>query len=273
MNRRRFLASLAFAAAAGPLASARAAMPSLFIEDLTWMELRDAVQGGCRAALLPTGGVEQNGPHMALGKHNVIVRYAAQEIARRVGGMLIAPVVTCVPEGRFDPPDGHLAFPGTLGVSEATFATILQDTATSLALAGFTFIFFVGDHGGSQATQTRVAARLSRAWHRRGVRVVNLARYYAMNGQTEWLEAQGFVAAVIGRHAGIPDTSELLAVRPDDVRREFLSPQSWPAGNSGVDGDPSAATAEIGRQLLELKIAAAVVEAREILGARTAQTP
>src|SRR5258708_7216627 len=73
---------------------------SIFIEELTWTELRAAVNAGNTVALIPTGGTEQNGPHMALGKHNVIVRYTAGEIARRLGDTLVAPVMPYVPEGR-----------------------------------------------------------------------------------------------------------------------------------------------------------------------------
>jgi creatinine amidohydrolase/Fe(II)-dependent formamide hydrolase-like protein len=97
--------------------------------------------------------------------------------------------------------------------------------------------------------------------------VVNLRRYYAANGQEEWLKAQGFSADEIGVHAGLLDTAELLAVAPGSVRTGLLSPKAWPAGNTGVAGDPSRATAEIGARLMALKIDTAVAEIREITGA------
>jgi creatinine amidohydrolase len=264
MHRRRFLA-LVSAAAAFRIAPLRADTPNLFIEDLTWMELRDAVAAGCRTAIVPTGGTEQNGPHMALGKHNLIVRHAAEEIARRLGHTLVAPVIAYVPEGRFDPPDGHMRFPGTVGVSEATFATLLHDAASGLALAGFSLILFVGDHGGSQPTQERVAARLTRVWRSRRIAVANLGRYYGANGQQEWLKAQGFSDAAIGQHASVQDTTELLAVAPDRVRRNLLSPSAWPPGPTGAVGDPTSANSEVGARLIDLKVAAGVAQAREIL--------
>lgn len=268
-SRRRFLMlGLATAGCALLLrrsASAGAPPPSVFLEDLTWIEVRDAVASGMTVALVPTGGTEQNGPHMVLGKHNAIARDAAGEIARRLGNALVAPVIAYVPEGRLDPPEGHLRFPGTLGVSEATFAAELGDAATSLALAGFTLICFVGDHGGSQPVQADVAQRLTTAWRARGVRVANLGRYYAANGQEDWLKAHGFTPREIGSHAGVLDTAELLAVEPAGVRAGLLSPRTWPFGATGVAGDPSRATAEIGQALMELKIAAGVAETRELL--------
>ena len=46
---------------------------SVFLEDLTWVEVRDAIAAGKTTVIIPTGGTEQNGPRMALGKHNYLV--------------------------------------------------------------------------------------------------------------------------------------------------------------------------------------------------------
>ena len=48
-----------------------AAPETVFLEELTWPELRALVDAGTTTIILPIGGTEQNGPHMALGKHNV----------------------------------------------------------------------------------------------------------------------------------------------------------------------------------------------------------
>lgn len=267
--RRRFLAlGLATAGCALLLRRTAFAGPaprSVFLEDLTWPEVRDAIDSGMTVALIPTGGIEQNGPQMELGKHNVIIRYTAAAIARRLGKALVAPVIAYAPEGRFDPPEGHLRFPGTMGVSDATFAALLRDAATSLALAGFTLICFVGDHGGSQPVQAQVAGELTQAWRSRRIRVAHLGRYYAANGQEDWLKAHGFTAAEIGTHAGLLDTAELLAIDPAGVRAGLLSPRHWPHGATGAAGDPTRATPAVGRALLDLKIQAGVAEAREIM--------
>ena len=267
MHRRHLLklglgAALGFAALRSALADT--SPDTLFLEELTWIEIRDRIAGGKIVALVPTGGTEQNGPHMALGKHNVIIRHNVAEIARRLGNALVAPVLPYVPEGSFEPPEGHMAFPGTLGLSEHAFEVTLRDIATSLALAGFKLICFVGDHGESQAIQTSVARTLSRVWRHRGIRVANLDRYYFANGEDEWLKTQGFDDAAIGRHASLPDTAELLALAPDQLRRDRLAPAAWPP-RSGADGDPSKATPALGKRLLDLKIAAGEAQVRELL--------
>jgi creatinine amidohydrolase/Fe(II)-dependent formamide hydrolase-like protein len=109
---------------------------SLDIADMTWIELRDAVAAGCRAVIVPSGGVEQNGPHMILGKHDHVVRVAARRMARQLGDALVVPVLAFVPQGRLAPPEGDLRFPGTLGVTEAAFAGMLEGIARSLRAAG-----------------------------------------------------------------------------------------------------------------------------------------
>ena len=55
------------------------AQNSVFLEELTWTEVHDAIQAGKTTVIIPTGGTEQNGPHMILGKHNIIVPFTAGE--------------------------------------------------------------------------------------------------------------------------------------------------------------------------------------------------
>ena len=69
-----------------------AAPASVYIEDLTWTELRDLVAAGKTTAIIPVGGTEQNGPHMAIGKHNVRVKLLAGRIAAGLRNALVAPV-------------------------------------------------------------------------------------------------------------------------------------------------------------------------------------
>src|SRR5437867_6193993 len=102
---------------------------SVYIEELTWTELRDQLAGGKTAAIVPIGGTEQNGPHMALGKHNVRVKLLAERIARALGHALVAPVLAYVPEGSLDPPGGHMRYPGTLSVPDDAFQKIVEYAA------------------------------------------------------------------------------------------------------------------------------------------------
>jgi len=235
------------------------------LEEMTWTEVRDRVAAGWTTVIVPTGGTEQNGPHATLGKHNRIVNYTSGQVARRLGKTLVAPVMAYVPEGDVEPPTGHMAKHGTLTLDEETFERVLEQTARSLERHGFRTICFLGDSLGNQGAQERVAGRLNAEWRQKGVQVIHVGDYYAANGQTQWLMKQGETEAAIGGHAGIRDTSELMYVDETSVRWEKRLPNGGSDfETSGVDGDPTRATRQRGKILLELKIKAAI---RQIQGA------
>ena len=253
-------------ALAGP---AHAAPPpdTVFLEELTWTEVRDAVKGGKTTVIVPTGGTEQNGPHMALGKHNVIVRHAAEQIARRLGNALVAPVLAYVPEGDIEPPTGHMRFPGTISLPDEIFTKVVEYAARSLKVSGFRTIALIGDSGPNQRGLQAVAARLSREWARSGVRVHWVSDYYDGTGFAAWLRAQGEPPGDIGRHAGLADTSQLMAVAPALVRADRLAP-GGDAAVTGVSGNPARASAAYGQKGLDLRIAAAVAQIEALTGRR-----
>jgi creatinine amidohydrolase/Fe(II)-dependent formamide hydrolase-like protein len=230
--------------ALGLLSLAAHAAP-LQLEALTSTELRARIAAGATTALLPIGGTEQNGPHMVLGKHNVRVRVLAEQIAERLGNALVAPVIAYVPEGRIDPPEAHMRYAGTLSIPEPAFESMLEGAALSLCHHGFRDVVLLGDHGGYQKSEQRVATRIKRD----GCRVHAVTEYYraSQQGHAKLLAARGFPAAEIGEHAGLADTSLALAVDPSLVREEWLGRASTPAERPGVSGDPRRASAELGR--------------------------
>lgn len=248
--------------------AATAASGSVFLEDLTWPELYARVKAGDTTALVPVGGTEQNGPAMAFGKHNAIVRYAAGEIARRAGHALVAPVLPFAPEGDFVRRDGNMAWPGTMNLRESTLTAVLEDEVTSLALAGFTTIALLGDHGGSQAAQAAVARRLTATLGGRGIRVIDLDRYYDPAPLAERVAPFKLPAEAIGDHAGLVDTAEMIAVKPEWIRRDRLDPAGWATLKlpltSGASGNPELATADLGRALLEQRIAAGIGQLSDV---------
>jgi creatinine amidohydrolase len=235
---------------------------SNFIEDLTWTELRDAIQAGKTTILLPMGGTEQNGPHMALGKHNLRVKFLSEKIARQLGDALIAPTIAYVPEGDFNMPTGHMRFPGTISISEEAFEKVLEGAARSFKLSGFRDIVFLGDHGSDQKGERIVANRLNSAWASTTTRVYAVEEFYqaADVGFSKILIEKGQRAEDIGRHAGLADTSLMLAVDPRLVRTDRLRSA---ANVDGTDGDPSHATAELGQLGVDAIVAETVSAIRK----------
>jgi len=243
--------------------AARADARSVQIEELTSTELRERIAAGATTVLVPIGGTEQNGAHMVLGKHNVRARVLAGEIAQKLGNAVVAPVIAYVPEGSINPPAAHMRYTGTISIPEAAFESMLEGAARSFKQHGFRNVFFLGDHGGYQKSEARVAARLNGEWARDpSCRVHALAEYYEAT-QTSFVAAlkqRGYSQAEIGTHAGLADTSLALAVDPMLVRGVMLKEPAKPGENRGVQGDPRRATAELGQlgvqQIVEASVAA-----------------
>ena len=151
---------------------------TLFIEEMTWMEVRDALMDGMTTAIVATGGVEQNGPYVASGKHNFVLSATTQAIAEELGDALVAPIVKFVPEGSIDPPSGHMRYHATISVRQETFEALLTDIVMSLEAHGFLDIVLIGDSGGNVRGMQNVTASLNEAWADRPSRVHFIPEYY-----------------------------------------------------------------------------------------------
>jgi creatinine amidohydrolase/Fe(II)-dependent formamide hydrolase-like protein len=131
---------------------------------------------------------------------------------------------------------------------------ILEDTAKSLYAHGFTDVYILGDSGDSVDAQVNAALKISEDLES-GQTVLHVTDYYKNHGQVDWLKSKGYTQDSIGYHAGIRDTSELLAVEPEGVRLKGLRQTSQ---DKGANGAYWKASPEIGEKMLDLKIDAAV---------------
>ncbi|WP_350357423.1 creatininase family protein [Paraburkholderia fungorum] len=223
---------------------------TVFVEDLTWTELRDQIQAGKTTVIIPIGGTEQSGPDVALGKHNVRVKVLSQRIAQGLGNALVAPVIAYVPEGSYAPPSSHMRFPGTITVPDDVFEKTLVSAANSFTVHGFRNVVFLGDHGSYQNDIKRAVAQLNRSWAGSAARAFVPPEYYgaSSDGYAQILRQHGYRDDEIGTHAGLADTSLLLAVAPQMVRQERLRSGPKPGLADGVyGGDPRRSSAELGQ--------------------------
>ncbi len=232
--------ALVLAAGAAPAPGAA----SVRLEDLTWTELKAAIEGGTKTIIVPVGGTEQSGPA----------------------------VVAYVPEGNIDPPTGHMGFPGTLTISDATFKALLTSAAESLRHAGFTTIVLLGDHGGYQADLTAVADALNKAWQKSPARVFADRNYYDIteHGYVQALLAAGAKQSELGTHAGLADTSLTLALAPNLVRTgELARGNSFTAADGVYGGDPTRSTAALGQLGVDLIVEGTVADIQNFIAKQT----
>ncbi|MCR4374570.1 MAG: creatininase family protein, partial [Acidobacteria bacterium] len=181
---------------------------SVFLEDLTWAEVRDLVKAGTSSVIIGTAGTEQKGPHMADGEHKFVMEHAAGTIARALGKTLVAPVVTYVPEGSWENPGGHMGKPGTITLPEDRFIELLVSAGRSLKAGGFTTVLFLGESGGNRTGMRTAALRLNELW-KDTARALWIDDYYTKS-HTEQnkhiTDTMGIAADQIGGHANLLDT-------------------------------------------------------------------
>jgi creatinine amidohydrolase len=224
---------------------------SVWIDELTYMEVRDRIAGGASIAIVPTGGVEQNGPYLATGKHNFILETMCPAIVAELGNALCAPIVPFVPEGNIDPPSGAMNYPGSISVRDETYQALLEDIGNSLRQHGFSDIVFIGDSGGNQRGMKATAESLNARWED-GTRAHFIEEFYTSG----WSETEKYTEEVLGvaetkndgHHDDIWVTALMMVTDPMSVRYEERLDADL-ASINGVDISDLDATVELGRKM------------------------
>lgn len=243
-----------------------AAVDSVFIKDLTWMEVRDAMRAGKKNVIVATGGIEQNGPYLIADKHNVVLRGTTEAIARKLGNTLVAPIVPFVPEGDINPPTSHMRYPTTISVSEETYERLVTDICESLRSHGFEHIILLGDSGDNQVGLKAVAERLNAQNDPERGRVHYIAEYYNFPEVAKYLEDHGVKQTPEGLHDDFGMTAMMMAVDPQSVRMD----QRIAAGKfhiNGVNLAPVQNTIEWGKRLIEFRADVAVEAIKKSIAA------
>ena len=229
------------------------AATTVWIEEMTWMDVRDAIKAGKTTAIVPTGGIEPNGPWLVTGKHNYVLHANCDATARKLGDALCAPIVKYVPEGNIEPPSSHMASPGTISMREETYQAVLTDIASSLKQHGFKNIVFIGDSGGNQKGQQAVATTLTAKWAGAAV-AHHIPQYYDYGTVSKHFEAQGLVKE--GTSDGLHDdpiiTMNMFIDDPNSVRYDARVK----AGKATINGfsiADRAKTTDIAKKIVEFR--------------------
>lgn len=236
---------------------------TVLIEEMTWPEVRAAIDGGKRRVIVMLGAMEQHGPHLPIGTDTYLGYASGERLARRLGDALVAPVVTLGYSA------GHLPMAGTVSIEEATLEAVIVDVCRSLARHGFREIILLCSHGGNYRAIRNVLSRL-REEHRE-IRISTITEF------DEWLEhtkkfaaREGLDMTRLGVHAAQGETSLMLAYRPDLVQmdkacegftgdasirwRSKVPPPMDTMSPTGILGDARGSTAGLGEKMFDERI-------------------
>jgi len=235
---------------------------SIWIEDLTMLEVRDLIKAGRTTALILTGGIEENGPYLTTGKHNNVLRVTGDAIARSLGNALAAPIVTLEPGN----PE-RVRTPGTVFLSPETYRAVLTDMAVSLKTQGFTDIVLLGDSGGNLKPMQEVAEALNAKWKGSGATAYFVPEYYNYD-EVEKFEQQalGIHEKLEGLHDDYYISAIIMVHDTDGVRM----PERVKAGKfviNGIDMNPPEKTIENGKKIVAFRTGKTVAALRKAMAA------
>lgn len=238
--------------------------PGRFLPYLSWTEIAALPDPANTVIVLPTGAMEQHGPHLPCAVDTIIsagvIGHALARLPPEVPAYAMAPIT-------YGKSEEHLHFPGTITLTGETLLATMIEIGESVYRAGFRKLLIVNGHGG-QPQVIEIMAREMRLRHGDYIvvphstwRLPNVAGRYFSDREKR-----------LAMHAGHGETAIMLALAPDTVHMEravanyppeFPSKLLWPEGRpacawsardfgpSGVIGDPLPATAEQGHAILD----------------------
>lgn len=229
---------------------------TVLLEELTWPEVERAIETGTDTAVVAVGSVEQHGPHLPL----IMDTLAGDEVARRVaaglGDAVAAPTIRPGCSGH------HMDFGGTITIPPEVLMDTIRGYCRSLDEHGFEHLVLVPTHGGNFAPVNTVAPEIAREVDASVIALADIDEL--MELMNEGLAAAGVDYQEPVIHAGAAETAIVLAVAEGLVRTDelavghegevsvarLLSEGFQAITETGVLGDPRAATAEAGEEIL-----------------------
>lgn len=224
----------------------------LFIERLSWTEVEAALAAGKRRAIVCAASTEQHGPHLPEATDALLGEAYAGGLASKLGDALVAPII------RPACSEHHMAFAGSLTISEQLLMDIIDAYLASLRRHGFERFVLMSSHGGNYP----VLARWER--ERPASDTVVVSDFQVFDAGFEAIRRFGRTDSA-GPHAEVLETSMMLHLHPDLVHMDravtgftgesslddVLTRGMRAITPNGILGDPVGATAEMGAAILD----------------------
>lgn len=225
---------------------------------MTWTDAA-GIDPANTIGLIPTGAVEQHGPHLPVATDMLI----AEELGRRVADALAYDVVVApvVPAGLSD---AHLQFPGTVSVDEALLRSLVSSYVEAYERIGINRVAIFSAHGGNFPMMESLQ-REGGGSKAKVIAYTSLDRY--VDAMFAGAAAAGIVVPGSDQHGGGVETSQMLASHPalvrsfsgvtgfvgkaEDLRLTIAQRGLREMSPSGVMGTPSEASAEAGELIYD----------------------
>jgi creatinine amidohydrolase len=226
---------------------------SVFMDDMTWSEITNAMKAGKTTVILPAGGLEATGPFITLNKHQNMLRASTDMVARKLGNALVAPVLRYVP-----PDDGQRGpYVGDFNITLAAYKSTLADICAALKDDGFKEIILIGDHQGAQRGMKEVAMELTPKWAGSPTHVHFVADYYDRTAVQNYIKTTLGITEKRAPDGGFGDnyynTAILFAVNPEGIRLKQRIDADTLTVN-GVNLKPVEKTIANGKHILEMQV-------------------
>lgn len=245
------------------------------LEEMTWKEIKEAMDKGNKTVIVPIGSMEQHGPHLPEGTDTFSGDVLGQRIARKLGDTLVAPTI------RPGCSRHHMRFPGTITLTPETLMRTIREVCSSLAFHGFKNIVLMPTHGGNFAPVNTVAPEIAQELDANIVVIADLKEL--MEIMDKAMQEFGVSSAEAGAHSGAAETSFMLAcyeklVREDLIQTgymgEFRTSTVLSKGVKafspiGVLGDPKKASREAGEKMINDLVEAYARKIEKELGKRS----
>jgi len=237
-------------------------MKRVFMEEMSWPEIRTAMENGADTVLICAASHEQHGPHLAESTDYIIGKAMCEGVAGRLGKALVAPLI------RPGLSVHHMNHPGSLTLRPEVFKGLVEDYVDCYVRHGFANIVLLSSHGGNYAVLRTVADEMRQKYpDRKIVCPIGLDTFLAVCEEAE--ERCGYEPGVCGGHACCFETSIVLHKRPDcvdmssavpglvDADRDRVAEELFRRGMMevspcGILGDPRGASAEQGKIFLDM---------------------
>jgi creatinine amidohydrolase len=236
-------------------------MKTIRMDEMNWVDIKQAIKDGFKTVIIGVGSTEQHGPYLPTQTDALIADVMVNLIAQKLENALQAQTI------RVGCSDHHLPFPGTISLKKATLKAIIRDYVESLQRHGFENIIFIPTHGGNFSPIKEAIEEVQEKHPNKKI--------FGFTDLMAFVEAGDKIAAefnitkeVAGAHAGEVETSQMLALAENLVRRDRFQPgyigvlgeeeikmvfrEGMPSLTEiGVIGDPTKASKEHGKIYIE----------------------